>query len=83
MGKRKFDDETIVQMQKDRESGMTLKSISEKYGATVNLVAKYTSNYNPEFMESTMAERQKWSEWREWDIVTAKLRKLYGKEKKK
>lgn len=64
------------QMQQDREAGMSVKEIAEKYGVSQGRASELTAKEQaPEVDECTARGKEHWPEWELW----RNLNKRYGK----
>ena len=65
------------QMQQDREAGMSVKEIAEKYGVSQGRASELTAKVPAsEVDESTARGKEHWPEWELW----RNLNKRYGKK---
>lgn len=76
MGKRPtLTNETIQAMQADRDAGMLINKIAEKYGVSPFIAAYRTV---PAPKEPDQKWKATWPEWKEWDV----LHERYGRKAK-
>lgn len=74
MGRRAIlSEETIQSMQSDRDAGIPLAQIAQKYGITPSAVQYHTKSAPREYKCTGKAD---WPEWKLWDA----LNKRYGKK---
>ena len=64
------------QMIKDREAGMKLKQIADKYGVSIGYVSKATSAVAAK-KETDLSNKDHWPEW----VLWRNLNKRYGRKR--
>lgn len=69
----RVSEETIQSMQSDRDAGIPLAKIAQKYGITPSAVQYHTKSKPKEYNGTS---KSGWPEWKLWDA----LNKRYGRK---